>query len=115
LTAEGWLAGAAGPHEQLVARVHAQVEAFRARGGADEAVVEVELRDGPRVALQSISSDPGFGFVTLRPHGADDGDGEDIGPDEEWIVPVAAIARIRLRHAEAEHERFGFSLPEPDA
>jgi hypothetical protein len=33
------------------------------------------------------------------------------GGEEEWIVPVAAVARITLRVAE-EEEPFGFTLPE---
>ena len=40
---------------------------------------------------------------TLLPHGED-------GGEEEWIVPVAAVARITLRQAE-EREPLGFSLP----
>jgi hypothetical protein len=32
------------------------------------------------------------------------------GGEEEWIVPVAAVARITLRQAE-EREPVGFSLP----
>ena len=68
-----------------------------------QARVEVELRDGPTVVLRSIEPEPGSGFVTLLPHGED-------GGDEEWIVPVAAVARITLRSAE-EQEPFGFSLP----
>jgi hypothetical protein len=53
--------------------------------------------------VRALSSEPGFGFVTLCPH-AEDG-------AEEWIVPVGAVARIRLQPA-AEEEPFGFSLPE---
>jgi hypothetical protein len=65
--------------------------------------VEVELRDGPTAVLRSLTAEPGSGFLTLCPHGDD-------GGEEEWIVPVAAVARIILREAE-EREPFGFSLP----
>jgi type I restriction-modification system DNA methylase subunit len=68
-----------------------------------QARVEVELRDGPATVLRSLSAEPGYGFLTLLPHGED-------GGEEEWIVPVAAVARITLRQAE-EREPVGFSLP----
>ena len=53
----------------------------------------------------SLSPEPGSGFVTLCPHDED-------GGEEEWIVPIGAVARITLRAAE-EREPFGFSLPAP--
>jgi hypothetical protein len=107
---EPWLPGAAGPHEELVARIHAQIQEFTASRSGRGVVVEVELRDGPRVAVHSLTSDPGSGFLTLRPHG-EDGDA-DATPTEEWIVPVAAIARITLSEAEERLVRFGFALPQ---
>jgi hypothetical protein len=88
--------------DDLVARIQLQIEAFTERTGA-QPVVQVELRDGSTAALRSLSAEPGFGFVTLSPHGEDDG-------EEEWIVPVAAVARLVLRKAE-ERESFGFSSP----
>ena len=100
---EIWLPGAAGPQNQLVDGIHRLIERFDAeRPGT--AVVEVELREGPRAALETISAEPGFGFVTLRPHP------EEEGEAEEWIVPVGSIARIVLREAE-EEVSFGFALP----
>jgi hypothetical protein len=66
--------------------------------------VQVELRDGSTAMLRTIAAEPGFGFVTLSPHGDD-------GAEDEWIVPVAAVARIVLRKAE-EREPFGFSPPD---
>ncbi|HXL42820.1 MAG TPA: hypothetical protein VN960_02045 [Gaiellaceae bacterium] len=99
---ELWMPGAAGPVDDLVNRIHLRIEAFAETHGK-QALVEVQLRDGPYTVVRSISAEPGSGFVTLSPHG-DDG-------DEEWIVPVAAVERITLRAA-AEPEPFGFSLPE---
>ena len=99
---ELWLPGASGPLDELVTQIHLRIEAFVERHGK-QALVEVELRDGSTVALRSISAEPGSGFVTLRPHGED-------GGEEEWIVPITAVARITLRAAE-EREPFGFSLP----
>jgi hypothetical protein len=101
--AEVWIPGAAGPLDDLVTRIHLRIEAFVAEHGK-QALVEVELREGPAAALHSISAEPGSGFVTLRPHGED-------GGEEEWIVPVAAIARVTLRSV-PEQEPFGFSLPD---
>ena len=97
-----WFPGASGPLDDLVARIQLRIEAFGEATGA-QPVVEVELRDGSRAVLRSIDAEPGFGFVTLSPHGD--------GGEEEWIVPVAAVARIVLRKAE-ERDPFGFSSPE---
>jgi hypothetical protein len=101
--AEAWIPGAAGPLDELVASIVLRIEAFVARYGK-QALVEVELHDGPTAVLRSLAPEPGAGFVTLIPHGED-------GGEEEWIVPVAAVARITLRSAE-EQEPFGFSLPD---
>jgi hypothetical protein len=96
-----WIPGASGPLDDLVARIKLRIDAFTERTGAPP-VVEAELRDGSTVVLRSLEAEPGFGFVTLSPHG--DGGGE----EEEWIVPVAAVVRLVLRRAE-EREPFGFS------
>jgi hypothetical protein len=61
----------------------------------------VELASGATFDLISLAAEPGYGFVTLRPHP----EGE---PPSEVIVPVGSIAQIRL-HAPAEKPRFGFS------
>jgi hypothetical protein len=94
-----WIAGSSGPLDDLVARIQLRIDEFTQRTGA-QAVVQIELHDGTTAALRSLSAEPGFGFMTLCPHGDD-------GTDEEWIVPVGAVARISLRRAE-ERESFGF-------
>jgi hypothetical protein len=99
---EVWTPGSAGPVDDLVNRIHLRIEAFTQAHG--NALVEVQLKDGPSAMVRSISADPGSGFLTLSPHGDD-------GGEEEWIVPVAALERITLRVAE-EREPFGFSLPD---
>jgi hypothetical protein len=101
---ELWLPGSDGPLDELVARIHVRIEGFLAEQRL--AVVEVELYDGTRRALRSISAQPGLGFVTISPHPGED------GVAEEWIVPVTSIRRIRLAAAE-EGEPFGFTLPAP--
>jgi hypothetical protein len=107
-----WLPGAHAPQDELVARIHHYIERFAAEAGVDRAFVQVELADGSRLPLDSLSPEPGFGFITLRPHrGA--GDDEDV--PEELIVPVGAIRRIELDRVDEERARFGFSLPEDRA
>src|SRR5437588_11511428 len=96
---EVWTPGAAGPESEFVGRILRQIEQY-----GEHAAVSVELKDGALLELISLSPDPGFGFITLRPH-----------PEEEdpaeLIIPIAAIAQIRL-HAREQRPRFGFTLPE---
>jgi hypothetical protein len=98
-----WTPGMPGPLEELVDRIERQIESFRSEHGLGRAGVGVELVDGSLHHLESISAEPGFGFVTLRPH--PDGD-EPV----ELIVPLGAIREIRIGVPEDEH-RFGFSPP----
>jgi hypothetical protein len=105
---ELWLPGVHAPQDELVARVHRQIERFAADAGVERAFVQVELVDGSRFPLDAMTAEPGYGFVTLRPH-RDGVDDEDV--PEELIVPVGMIRRIELDRAEDERGRFGFSLP----
>jgi hypothetical protein len=96
---ELWVPGVAEPSlEDFVKRLHACIE----RQG-ENVVVTAELRDGSQLELISISPEPGYGFITLRPHP----EGE---PPSEVIIPVGAIAQVRL-HAPEARPQFGFSLP----
>ena len=88
------------PLDELVDRLHRQIRAF-----GDDIAVEIELHDGARYELESVTAEPGFGFVTLRPH-PEPGD-----PPFEVIVPVGSITRITLSPPEAKRPGFGFSLP----
>ena len=101
---EVWIPGASGPLDDLVTRIHVRIQEFVDRHGR-QARVQVELREGQAAPVRSISPEPGSGFFTVCAQ-ADD------GGEEEWIVPVAAVARITLRVAE-EEEPFGFTLPDP--
>jgi len=101
---ELWTPGMAGPLEELVKRIVRRIEDFRVEHGLEMAGVSVELADGSLHRLASLSAEPGFGFITLRPHGG-------LGEPEELIVPLGAIREIRIATAEDEH-RFGFSPPE---
>jgi hypothetical protein len=99
---ELWVPGSAeASSEALVERLVSQIARFAAELPGGEAQVEIELRDGSTVPLESILPEPGFGFVTLRPHG---------DRREEIVVPVAAIGRLRIGPPE-EHPPFGFSRP----
>ncbi len=60
-------------------------------------------RDEHRL-LESLTAEPGFGLVTLRPH-PEPGDNRC-----EVIIPIGSIVRITLRPPE-EKPGFGFSLP----
>jgi len=92
--------------DRFVDRVHAQIERYTSTHGADRSEVEVELAGGERLALQSLSAEPGFGFVTLTVHSEDDRE------PEQLIVPVGSIRRIALGPAEGDRIRFGFALPD---
>jgi hypothetical protein len=61
--------------------------------------VEVELAGGERLSVTSLSSEPGFGFITLSVEA------------EQVIVPVGSIRRITLGPAD-EGQTAGFALPE---
>lgn len=100
---ELWTPGMAGPLDQLVERIHRRAEEFKASHALDEVGVEVELHDGSLHRLESISAEPGFGFITLVPHPEDD-------EPEELIVPLGAVVRIRMGRVEPE-QRLGFVVP----
>lgn len=103
-----WIPGiAAGPLEEFVNRLHRGIEEYAREAGIEQAFVEVELADGSRYCLDRVSPEPGFGFVTLRPHPRPDE--EDV--PEAIVVPVGAIRRIDLHRAEEQRARFGFTLP----
>ena len=67
----------AGPLEDLVARIHRRIEAFASEHGLEQAMVEVELADGALLRLESLSAEPGYGFLTLVPHGEERAAGAD--------------------------------------
>jgi hypothetical protein len=100
LSPDLWVPGAAEPSlDDFVERVHRLIEQYTATHAADRSHVEVELADGERLTLRSLSSEPGFGFLTLALE------------DEQVIVPVGSIRRITLGPAD-EQNRPGFALPQ---
>jgi hypothetical protein len=104
--ADLWVPGVEGPHDEFVERLHRQVARFAREAGVARAYVEVVLQDGSRFALDSIEPEPGYGFVTLRPH-------PDVDEElpEAVVVPIGTIRRLELDRAEEERAAFGFRLP----
>jgi len=103
LSPDLWVPGAAEPSlDDFVARIHRQIERYTSTHKAEQSHVEVELSDGERLTLVSLSSEPGYGFLTLTVQGDDEA--------EQLIVPVGAIRRITLGPAD-EQSKPGFALP----
>jgi hypothetical protein len=104
LSPDLWVPGAAEPSlDDFVARIHRQIERYTSTHKAERSHVEVELSDGERLTLVSLSSEPGYGFLTLTVRGQEEA--------EEMIVPVGAIRRITLGPADEQHKP-GFALPQ---
>jgi hypothetical protein len=102
---ELWVPGGALDIDDFVRRIHQQIARFADAHGLEQAMVEVELRDGSRHVLDTISPEPGYGFVTLRPHAKDEDE------RQELVVPLASVTQICISPAEKEPQ-FGFALPE---
>ena len=108
MTRDLWVPGVAAPSlEEFVTRLHREIESYTATHTAELWHVEVELIDGARLTLRSLSSEPGYGFLTLTVHP------EDEDAADQLIVPVTTIRRIALGPAD-EHRRPGFALPSPE-
>ena len=102
--AELWVPGYAGPLDNLVERIHRRIEQFAQEAKVEQACVEVELADSSRYCVETLTAEPGYGFITLRLHPAE-------GSPDEVIVPVGSIKRVELSKAVEERGRLGFSLP----
>lgn len=102
---ELWTPGHAGPVEDFVDRLHRTIERFASDEGVEKAYVQVELIDGSRLTMHSLSPEPGSGFVTIRPHAEDSPDAPGA-----LVVPVGAIKRIELDRADEQRAQFGFAL-----
>jgi hypothetical protein len=99
LSPDLWVPGAAEPSlDDFVARIHRLIEQYTATHDAARSHVEVELADGERLTLVSMSAEPGFGFLSLVVEG------------EQVIVPVGSIRRITLGPADEDRQP-GFALP----
>jgi hypothetical protein len=94
----------AGPLDELVKRILRRVDVFKDEHSLQDVEVSIELMDGSLHRLHTMSSEPGFGFVSFRPHGDDPG---------EVIVPLGAVREIRIGVPGSE-QAFGFAGPAPD-
>ena len=93
----------AGPLGELVKRILRRIDVFKTDNGLEEVEVTVELLDGSLHRLRTLSADPGYGFVSFRPHGGED-------EPEELIVPLGAVREFRLA-APGVEQAFGFVAP----
>jgi hypothetical protein len=100
---ELWIPGVAGPLDKLVERLHRRIAQFAETHDLPSAAVEVELADGALILVSEISPEPGFGFITLSPHGDE---------PQELVVPIGSIRQFVIGPPEPERARFGFSVPE---
>jgi hypothetical protein len=96
-----------GPHEAFVERLHRTIAAFAEAEHVAEPVVEIELMDGARFALERIAPEPGFGMITVYLRPADD------DAPRALVLPIGSIRRIELRTAAEARVGFGFSVPPP--
>ena len=115
-----WVPGMpAGPQEEFVARLYRKIDQFVSRRGHEDARVEIELIDGVRLIVHSISPEPGFGFVTIAPYPDDEArpwpraPGEEPVPPDEIILPVGSIKRITLNDASDRRPPLGFARDGP--
>ena len=84
----------AGPLDELVKRILRRVDGFKEEHALEDVQVSIELIDGSLHRLKTLSSEPGFGFVSFRPHSPDE--------QEEIIVPLGAVREIRIAPPETE-------------
>ena len=96
----------AGPLDELVKRILRRADLFKEEHEIDEVEVRIELIDGSLHRLQTLSAEPGFGFVSFRPH-----DGERPGGGHR---PARRRPRDPDRAARAE-QSLGFAGSPPDA
>ena len=100
-----WTPGAAGPLDEFITRITRIVGAFAAEHGLEQAEVRLELADGSRYAVATLTPEPGFGFFSFTPHG-DDGD-----EPRRVIVPVGVVRSIEVSPPDPERP-FGFVVSE---
>ena len=95
------------PHEEFVERLLRAIGNFAESSGVETPLVEIELADTSRFALERIEPEPGFGMVTIYVRDWRDDDAPDA-----LIVPIGSLRRIELRTTPEERvQRFGFAIP----
>jgi hypothetical protein len=96
-----WTPGAAGPLDEFIARVTRIVGVFAAEHGLEQAEVRIELADGSRYTVATMTPEPGFGFLSFTPH---DDDGRE---PRRVIVPIGVVRSIEVSMPDPERP-FGF-------
>jgi len=81
------------------------VGAFTQEHGLEQAEVWLELADGSRHTVSTITPDPGFGFFSFVPNR-----GEDEEP-QRVIVPIGFVRSIEISAPDPERP-FGFVVVE---
>jgi hypothetical protein len=71
----------------------------------ETAEVRLELADGSRHLVASVTAEPGFGFLSFVPHR---GVGEE---PRHVVVPIGAVKTIEISAPDPE-QPFGFTLAE---
>lgn len=97
-----WTPGLAGPLDDLVKRLLRMIDRFAGEHGLERAEVCVELFDGSRHRLASVSAEPGYGFLSLVP-----APGEGEAP-RTLVVPIGAVKLVELSIPDPE-QPFGFA------
>jgi hypothetical protein len=100
-----WTPGAAGPLDELVARITGMVAAFTQEHGLEQAEVRIELADGSRHLLAAASPEPGYGFFSFTPYR------ESADEPRRVVVPIGAVKVIEISAPDAE-AAFGFAVSE---
>jgi hypothetical protein len=100
-----WTPGAAGPLDEFITRVTRMVGAFAEEQGIDQAEVRIELADGSRHAVATLTPEPGFGFFSFAPH-RHDGD-----EPRRLIVPIGIVRSLEISTPDPERP-FGFVAAE---
>jgi hypothetical protein len=76
------------------------VRQFAEEHGLEQARVCLELADGSRHTLASLSPEPGFGFFSFVPYGEDE--------PRRVVVPIGAVKLAELCLPDDE-QQFGFA------
>jgi hypothetical protein len=97
-----WTPGIAGPLDEFVARVTRMVSAFAKEEGLEQAEVRIELADGSRYQVASVTAEPGYGFFSFTPHRTENQE------PRRLIVPIGVVKSIELSAPDAE-KAFGFA------
>jgi hypothetical protein len=105
MSSQIWTPGMAGPLDEFVARITRMVVAFTQEHGLEQAEVRLELADGSRHLLATVTAEPGFGFFSVTPHRPD---GEE---PRRIIVPIGAVKTIEISAPDPERP-FGFAANE---